>query len=156
MADDDELTPEQKFAAEDPETLVPRELCRGRSREEIVAQLVRLDWPRARAEAFVERIADDLKHFRESPEARRQLKAEARREVFGGTVMVLLGIAGTTATLLAALGGVLLFVLVFIGLILGGFAYLGRGLKRLGVYRQLALPFESEGCSSEDSSASNP
>jgi hypothetical protein len=40
---DDELTPEQKFAAEDAETMVPRALMQGRSPEEIAAELARLD-----------------------------------------------------------------------------------------------------------------
>ena len=41
---DDELTPEQRFAAETGEAMVPRALIQGRRRDDIIADLVRLDW----------------------------------------------------------------------------------------------------------------
>src|SRR5437660_1021849 len=102
MAEDEELTPEQKFAAEDPETMVLRDLRLGSSREEIVAKLIPQGWSRARAERFVNEFADDLQRYRESPEARRQLLGQARREMIGGAVMAFIGTGIAAATFLVA------------------------------------------------------
>jgi hypothetical protein len=42
----------------DAETMVPRELMRGQTPEDIVAELVRLDWSPQAARALVTRVAE--------------------------------------------------------------------------------------------------
>jgi len=66
---DDELTPEQRFAADDSEAMVHRELSRGRSREELIIELMRLDWSAPAAASFVDRVADDMRRHRSRPKA---------------------------------------------------------------------------------------
>src|SRR3954469_9974170 len=100
---DDELTPQEKFDAENPETMVPRALSEGRDPEDIVRELVRLDWSPGAARALVARVADDLERFHESPESRAHLVREARVHVVGGALMVLLGAMVTVVTLIAAM-----------------------------------------------------
>src|SRR4051794_31389025 len=99
---DDELTPEQKFAAENPEKWVPGDLAKGRDREDILAELLRLDWTPKAAEALIERAAD-LERYRASPEERHRLVREAFRQMIGGLVLGVIGFAFGVSTLLFAL-----------------------------------------------------
>jgi hypothetical protein len=142
---DDELTPEEKFAAEDAETMVPRALMEGRSREDIVAELVRLDWTPAAAHALVTRVADDLRRFHESPESRQQLVREARKQVVTGLLIILLGIGVTAFTFLAAMAGALPVIVVAIGLFSVGLVLVGRGWTRWQLYRERPSPSQSPG-----------
>ena len=139
---DDELTPEQKFAAENPEVTVPRDLMRGRSHESIVADLARLDWSPAAAEALIERAKGDLLSFFGSPETRRELVRDARRQVAVGLLIAAVG------AFIAAFQ-LLLFESVYIcsmfaGVILGasGVALASRGWTRWKLYGRDHLPFE--------------
>lgn len=141
---DDELTPEQKFAAEDAETMVPRALAQGRDPEDIVRELVRLDWSPAAARAMVARVADDLARFHASPESRERLVHEARVQFAAGATMALLGLLVTAFTLLLALAGGLPFFVVAFGLILVGLAVAGRGWARWRLYRGQASPSEPD------------
>jgi hypothetical protein len=136
MHDDieDELTPEQKFAAEDPETMVPRALSAGRSPDDIVLDLRRLGYSEAAAKRLIARVADDLRRFRESPQAREQLVSEARRQFFGGLLHALIGVLGSIVTLIGALAGAISFVVAFIGLFFGGLILAGRGWARWRLY----------------------
>src|SRR5262245_48007842 len=85
----EELTPEQKFAQADAETLIPRELARGRTRDEIVADLVALDWSPAAARANVDRIGDEFAQFTASPASREQLIAGKRKiQKLGGRALL--------------------------------------------------------------------
>ncbi len=113
---DDELTPEQKFAAEDPETMVPRALVQGRAPEDIIAELVRLGWSPRAAQTMVFRVGDDLRRFHESPESRERLLKEAKTQLFVGLILTLLG-AGVTA-----------FTLIRSVRLSGAFAVLRRGV----------------------------
>ena len=139
---DDELTPEQKFAAEDPETMVPRALMRGRNREEIIADLDRLDWSRDDAEALIERAMADLRKFYGSPETRRELVHDAKREVVAGLEVILLASLVAAFQILLLLSVGLLFVLIPIALLIVGMAIAGRGWTRWGLYGRDRLPFE--------------
>jgi hypothetical protein len=141
---DDELTPEQKFAAEDPETMVPRALSEGRHPEDIVGELLRLDWSPAAARALVARVADDLERLHHYPDARERLAREARAQFAGGVMMALLGVSVTAFTLLAALAGALPFFVVAFGLILMGLVVAGRGWARWRLYRRQTLPFDAD------------
>ena len=128
----------------------------GRSPEDIVSDLVRLDWSPAIVRALVTRVADDLRRFHESPESRRQLLVQARGQWLVGCLLALAGIALTAITLLAALAGALPYYVVSIGLVLGGLALAARGWGRWRYYRRLSiLPERSdskeEGTGSEGS-----
>lgn len=138
----DELTPEQKFAADDSEAMVSRALTRGRRQEEIVAELLRLDWSPEAARTMVARVANDLARFQHSPESRRQLVREARRQMFLGIATSIMGVLLTITTLFGA--GALPFFIVTYGLILVGLVVAGRGWARWRLYRGVALPFDNE------------
>jgi hypothetical protein len=147
---DDELTPEQKFAAEDPETMVPRALQEGRNPEDIVAELVRLDWSPHGARALVARVADDLRRFHESPESRERLVREARTQLVAGVLLALLGAGVTAFTLLAALAGALPFFVVAFGLFFAGLILAARGWARWRLYRRQVLLFKPSERSERD------
>jgi hypothetical protein len=137
----EELTPEEQFAAEDPETMVPRELSRGRSRDELVAELVRLDWSPAAAASFVDRVADDLRRFSESPESRQALLREACREMLAGCALTLLGVGVVVALFVLAWAEGIVVVVLSAGLAVG-LAVFARGWARWRLYRRDALPFQ--------------
>ncbi len=128
--DDDELTPEQKFAAESPETMVPRALLAGRDPEDIIPELIRLGWSAGAARALVNRIKDDLRRYHESPEARTQLRREALAQLTCGLLLALLGAVVTAFTVLAALAGALPFFVVAVGQFLAGRIHAGPGWAR--------------------------
>jgi hypothetical protein len=65
----DELTPQQKFNF-DAEAVASRALLQGRSREDVIAELIRHDWSLRAASALVARVANDLRRYNESPESR--------------------------------------------------------------------------------------
>jgi hypothetical protein len=139
---DEELTPEQKFAAEDAETMVPRALMQGRNPDDIVRDLMRLDWTPSAAREMVSRVLDDLQRFHDSPEARADLLTEARKQIFLGVCLVFLSVCISGFTLIAALAGGMQVVVVAIGLLLVGFVIAGRGLARWKLYRRDGLPPE--------------
>jgi hypothetical protein len=137
---DDELTPEQRSMAEDAETMVPRALLLGRRPDDIVADLVRLDWSPEAARALVARVANDLRRFHESPESRLQLLAEAKRQWLGGILLLSAAVVIAAITLLSSLAGVFTLFVVPFGLALGGLVLAGRGCGRWRYYRRLSLP----------------
>jgi hypothetical protein len=150
---DDELTPEQRSAAEDPETLVPRALMQGRHPDEIVAEMVRLDWSPRAARAFVARVADDLRRFHDSPESRKRLVLEARAQLVAGLLIALVGaVLAVLAILLGCLG--LAGVVITVGLFGVGLTVAGRGWTRWRLYRSASLPLPSPG--PEDASPAEP
>ena len=141
---DDELTPEQRFAAEDAETLVPRALLLGKTPEEIVADLVKLDWTPAAATAFVERVLVDMRQFRESPESRQRLIRNAFKQFIGGILFMLIGIGIGAVPVLALLRG--FYFLAMLGLATavfgGGLVTGGRGWSRWRLYKSWARRLE--------------
>jgi hypothetical protein len=141
MLDDDELSPQEKFYAESPEATVPRDLARGRSRREIIADLVRLGQAPADAAAFVDQVAAELERFRTSPEGRRELLNEAKRQIIGGLVMAALGLAGVAFAVVTLLLGfpVGWLILVSAGLLILGLGAAGRGYHRWCTYRSDAV-----------------
>jgi hypothetical protein len=139
---DDDLTPEQRFAAEDPEKTVPRDLMKGRDPDEIIADLVRLDWTPEAARSLFVRVGEDLRRFHSSPEGRAGLLAEARRQFVAGTLLVAMGVVVTAFTFFAALAGGLPFFVVAIGLIGGGGVLAGRGWSRWRFFRGAVAPPE--------------
>jgi hypothetical protein len=130
-----ELTPQEKFDAENPESMVPRALMAGRTVDAIVADLAQLDWSPAAAHSLVARITDDLRRYYESPDSRRKLINEARKELVGGILLALFGVCMTLFTVLGALGGALPFFAVTLGVIIGGLALASRGWNRWKLYR---------------------
>ncbi|HET6248834.1 MAG TPA: hypothetical protein VFE47_14145 [Tepidisphaeraceae bacterium] len=147
----EELTPEQKFAAEDAATMVPRALMKGKEPEAIVADLVRLGWSAQAARHQVATAVEDLRRFHESPESRQALVQEARRQLAVGLLIAGLGIALSAISVLGAVSGFLPFYLVTYGLILVGLVIAVRGYGRWRVYRKDSLPFsETEGSDKPD------
>ena len=142
----DELTPQQRFDAEEAEdagSLVLRQLLEHRDIDSIVPELVRLDWSPSAARAFVEQMANDLRCIRESPEARQQLLDEARTQLRLGVLLMFASGGLTALTMLAALAGAMPFFVVLTGLFLAGLIFTCRGLARWQFYRTIALPFDS-------------
>jgi uncharacterized membrane protein len=131
---DDDLTPEQKFKAEHAEWMVPRALQRGKSREEIIAELIRLDWTPEAAEAIVARCANDLRRYHASPESRTQLLVEAKNQMALGMILAVLGLFAVGAMIFLVLLGVTNFIVVS-ALFLVGFMVFARGYYRWRLYR---------------------
>jgi len=132
---DDELTPEQKFAAEEPSTMIPRALREGRDAEDIVAELVRLDWTPSAARALIARYSADQQRYNESPESRARLVSEAEVQMVIGLILALMGVAISVFTFIAAIAGAVPFFVVATGLILGGLMMASHGRTRLEMCR---------------------
>jgi hypothetical protein len=140
---DDELTPEQRFAADDAETLVPRALLLGRTPDEVVADLVKLDWSPAAARAFVKRVLNDMRQFNESPESRQRLIDSSFKQFVAGSIAALAaGVLTALALGLAVVGGWPLAVVavVFLG---GSLTVAARGWARWRLYRGWARHLET-------------
>jgi len=95
---EDERTPEEMFNAEDPVKWVPRDLAKGRSKDDIIAELLRFGWTSQEATALVDRVTTDLERYRSSPESRDRLVRAAFRQMAWG-----FGLAGI---------GVVIFLLI--------------------------------------------
>lgn len=130
---DDELTPEQRFAAPEPDEWVPRDLARGRSRAEIYDQLIKLDWTPAAANALIDGAVSDLERYANSPESRRQLTREGRRDILGGSIIAAMGLMLFTGSILMSAGGIG-FLLIPWGMVGVGLVIAGRGYTRWRVF----------------------
>jgi hypothetical protein len=148
MTHDDELTPQERFYAENPERTVPRDLARGCDREKIIAGIVRLGWTRENAAALVDRAAADLEKYRSSPEGRREVLGGAVREMIGGLLIFLFGVCATVSTVLSALAFLSKYWFFPIGLIAFGLALFVRGYTRWTTYRGTYLAGREEDRSS--------
>ncbi len=135
----DELTPEQRFAAEDGEELVSRALAEGRAPEDIVAELVRMDWLPSTAEAFVAQTAAELRRCHESPQGREDLLRVARAQFFGGLMIIGVAVA-LTFILLVKTTGAIPPIVATSALFMAGFVLSTRGWARWRLYRNPALP----------------
>ncbi len=156
---DDELTPEEKFAAEDPDTMIARDLVQGLAVDAIITKLVRLDWSPQAAHAKISQVQEDLSRFHESPKSRQELVKQAKTSFVAGLILALLGALTTAWSFLGALAGAMPFVILAFGLFFGGLLLAGRGWARWRLYRMDSLPFGSSGyrgrdCTSEDASGS--
>ncbi|MBI2804282.1 MAG: hypothetical protein HYX68_04775 [Planctomycetes bacterium] len=144
---DDDLTPEQKFAVEDAETLVPRALLLGKPEDEIVADLIKLDYSPAAAHALVQRVATEMKHFRESHENRRRLIDQARWQFLVGLVLAVGGLVmmglGFAVWMIGASGRIVLFAVPF-GFFVWGLGLTSRGWMRWRMYRRWAHGMEQD------------
>jgi hypothetical protein len=141
---DDELTPEQRFAAEDAETLVPRALLVGKEPEDIVADLVKLDWSPDAAKAFVDRVIEDMRQFRASPESRQQLIHNAFKQFVAGSLFALVGVGIGAISFLLLLGGLVLIVMLGVALFVFGAGLVsgGRGWSRWRLYKSWSQSLE--------------
>ena len=141
---DDELTPEEKFAAEDAETMVPRALMAGRSRDDVIAELLRLDWKPHAAEALVARVIADLKRYHASPESRQALRSECRRQVLAGVLLLLLSVGIGVVSFVAAALRFYFWIGGCVGCLIVGIILLHRGWTRWRLYGGDRLPFEGQ------------
>ena len=135
---DDELTPEQQFAAESAQSMVPRALMAGRDPEDIVDDLIRLDWSHERARALVDQAIDDLRRFHESPEARQQLLVAIRRQFFAGLGIMGVGTGLSVLSIFFVAVGFAPIALVFYGLFFVGLAMTVINGGRWRFYRNAA------------------
>lgn len=133
----EELTPEQKFAAEDPGTMVPRALMEGRLPQDIVAELLRLDYTPEAAWSIVQQAQVDLQRYRESPTGREQVLRAAKAQVFTGTLLLMMAIAGTAIAFLAAASGQMPFFVIATGALVLGLVLIVRGGSRWRFYASL-------------------
>ncbi len=132
----EELTPQQRFALEDPSEVVPRALSNGVSRDRIVRDLVGLyEWDADAATEYVERFESALTRFHDSPESRRELVREYKRHTLAGALIFLIATATSLFSVIAGLlaGGV---VIIFWGFALVGLLLFCRGVSRWRRYRR--------------------
>jgi hypothetical protein len=130
-----ELTPQEKFHAESPETMVPRQLLEGRSRETIHLELVRLGWSSKAAQAMIERIAGDIDRFQASAESRAALRHECRGQLFSGLLLVFVGIFASAMSFFAMAAGAMPLCILFTGAFLYGCVRTSRGYARWRMFR---------------------
>jgi uncharacterized membrane protein len=132
---DDELTPEQRFAAEDAETMVPRALLLGKSPDDVVADLVKLDYSVAAARTLVERVMREMQEFNESPESRKRLIDGAFKQFIGGLIATVIVAAITIPAMIFATAIAWAFALVPVILFGATITMTGRGWARWRLYR---------------------
>lgn len=113
---DDELTPEQKFAAEDIEVTVFRQLVNRRPKDQILSEIQKHGYSVDKAVRFMRRVRIDVDRYLDSPESRAKLVAEARNQFLIGLVILIGGLGLSALTFLAtSLGAVMMFVGAMIG-----------------------------------------
>jgi hypothetical protein len=136
-----ELTPQQKFQAESPETMVPKALLQGRSTEAIIEDLIRLDWEPQAAQALVQRVMQDVHQYFASPESRVALIKECRQEFVAGLIMICLGLLVSVGSFFLMVTGVLYVWILAGGATIFGFVRANRGYSRWRLYRRSSLSF---------------
>ena len=92
----EELTPEERTAIEEVYRGVAEELAEGRSKQEVVTELVSRGMDKHDATQFVDHVQEALNQYRESPEARRIMAGKYARHMLFGALWV---IGGTIVTL---------------------------------------------------------
>lgn len=88
----EDLTPEQKFHAEEAAITVPRDLISGKPRTEILEGLIRLDYTAEDAEKFICKIEEKILIVKNKPEQIEALKNESKKAYAIGLPLVLLSI----------------------------------------------------------------
>jgi hypothetical protein len=134
-----ELMPEEKFNAESAQTMVPKALLQGRSKDSIIGELIALDWSPQAAQGLVNQAERDLESHRASPESRNELLRDCRAQMVVGITLLTAGILCTLAFIIGVLIG-LGVVVIFTGLIVTGAVFTSRGYARWRFYRRESLP----------------
>ena len=130
----DELTPEQRFALDDPSVVVPRELSKGTPRDAIVQDLVdRYEWRLDTAQDYVDRFEAELERYHASPESRRELLREYKRYTVTGLLVMLVAVGLSVISLIA---GELPGGIVFHGAMISGLLLFTRGVAGWQRYRR--------------------
>ena len=122
----EELTPEEQKAIEELSEAVASELGEGKSREKIVKELVKQDWPEESAIEFVNNIEQAITEYKDSPEGREVLARKYARHMLYGILWFVGGTIVTVVTYEAASGGGTYFIAW--GAILFGIIDFFRGL----------------------------
>ena len=106
----EELTPEEQKAMDELSEAVASELAEGKSKEKIVKELVKQDWPEDSAIQFVNNIEQAISEYKDSPEGRNVLAGKYARHMVYGILWAVGGTIVTVATYEAASGGGTYFV----------------------------------------------
>ncbi|MFA5308045.1 MAG: hypothetical protein WC370_00985 [Dehalococcoidales bacterium] len=119
----DNLTADEEKTLEQVTTYIARELSEGKSKEQIVKDLITKGWPRDDALKFVEPTELLLKEYKKSPEGRQTLVTAAKRHIIYGLLWLAGGMtvtyltyatAGTDITYVLAIGAYLWGLIEFI------------------------------------------
>ena len=76
---DEELTPEQRFNAEEPEIIIPRDLINGVSKENIIKKLVALDYSLDKAEEMIRDTEELIDIVKNDPERIIEVNNKAKK-----------------------------------------------------------------------------
>ena len=104
------LTPEEQKAIDELSEAVASEIAEGKSKEIIVRELVKQDWPEDAATQFVNNIEQAINDYKESPEGRKVLADKYARHMIYGILWAVGGTVVTVATYTAASNGGTYFV----------------------------------------------
>lgn len=88
----EELTPEQKFHAEEPEITVPRDLINGKPKNAILEGLLQLDYSELDAEEFISKVEKKILIVKNNPEQIEELKKESKKYYAIGLPLILLSV----------------------------------------------------------------
>ncbi|NIS68518.1 MAG: hypothetical protein GTO12_06055 [Proteobacteria bacterium] len=99
----EQLTPEQEKAIKAVSEAVASALAEGRSKEKVVKDLVKQDWPEVTAIEFVDRIEQEVSQYRNSPEWRQTMARGYARHMLYGLLWACGGTVFTIVTYVAAL-----------------------------------------------------
>lgn len=126
----EELTPEERTAAEQLSKYVAYSLANGKDKRRINEELVKQGWPKEEAAQFVDSIEQRLKEYAEeyknTPEGRQAMASQYKRHMLYGILWAGGGTAVTIATYEAASAGG--FFIVAWGAIIFGIVDFFRGL----------------------------
>lgn len=131
----DELTPEERFAHEDEAIFVTRDLAAGIPEEEIIEQLLQLEWSESAAWKFVGRAKKELQLHRSSPKGRRQVVDIYFRQMVGGAVLTLIGVLLALYSLVAPSSLGFGITAIFYGKIFTGLVLFSTGRTKWKIYR---------------------
>jgi hypothetical protein len=98
----EELTKKEEEALQQLFQAVASELSEGKSKEKIVKELVKQDWPEDSAVQFVNNVEEEMNRYKESPEGRQILAQKYARHMGYGLLWAVGGTVVTAVTYSAA------------------------------------------------------
>ena len=88
----EELTPEQRFHAEEPEITVPKDIISGKPIKEIIDGLIQLDYTEDDALEFVRKIEERISIVKNNPEKIDELRKESKKYYAIGLPLILFSV----------------------------------------------------------------